>query len=97
MSACVGAVLVAKPEDLFHYLPNRRQRIELPALHRVEDPLELGVALDGTLEVSLRPARRYGEHLTREMLPPPFLEQAVRLEVRAVFRDLLPQRVDVLA
>src|SRR5437588_82250 len=74
-SASVGAVRsVAKVEDLLHYLPHRRQWIELAALDLVEQAPELGVAGDRPLEMSLRAPRGDGEHLPGEVLAPPLLE-----------------------
>src|SRR5512133_4339744 len=57
MSASVGAVRsVAKVEHLLHYLPHRRQRIELAPLHLVEQAPELGIVGHGLLEMRLRAA-----------------------------------------
>src|SRR5881397_4047760 len=97
MSASVGAVLVAKLEDLLHYLPNRRQRIELAPLNLVEQAPQLRISLDGPLQMRLRATGRDREHLAREILPPALLEQAVRLQVRAMLSDLRPEHVDVFA
>src|SRR3954465_12249981 len=97
-SASVGAVRsVAKVEHLLHYLPHRRERVQLAALPLVEQPPQLGVVRHGPLEVRLRTAGRDREHLAGEILPPPRLELAVLVEVCAVRLDLLPQFRDVLA
>src|SRR5436309_15472158 len=96
MSASVSVVLVAKLEDLFHYLSHGRQRIELTPLNLVEQALQLGVAFDRALQVCLCPARGDREHLAGEVLPAPFVEQAVRLQMRPMLSDLLPEHVDVL-
>src|SRR5438132_5710652 len=97
MSASVGAVRVAKLEDLLHYLSDRRQGIELAPLHLVEKPPQLRIPLDGTLEVRLRPTGCDGEHLAREVLAAPLLQPPVRFEVRTMLRDLAPEHIDVLA
>src|SRR5437763_3010565 len=97
MSASVGAVLVAKLEDLLHYLAHGGERVQLAPLHRIEEPLQLRVALDGAHEVRLRASRCNREDLPGQMLSAALLEQPGRLEVRAMLRDLLPQDVDVLA
>src|SRR5919109_2847770 len=97
-SARVGAVRsVAKMEDLLHYLPHRRQWIELPPLDLVEQAPELGIVRGGPFQVGLDATRRDGEHLAGEVLAPPLLELALLLEVRTVLRDLRPQLGDVLA
>src|ERR671930_2446819 len=97
-SASVGAVRsVAKVEDLLHYLPHRRERIELAPLHLVQQPPQLGIVCDRLLEVRLRAPRRDREHLAGQVLAPPLLELPLLLEVRAVLRDLRPQLGDVLA
>src|SRR5947209_5180720 len=97
MSPSVGAVLVAKLEDLLHYLSDRRQWIELAALDLVQQPPQLGISFDRPLQMSLGAARGDCEHLAREVPPAAFLEAPVGLEVRPVLRDLLPQKLDVLA
>src|SRR5437762_12524928 len=96
MSARVGAVVVAKLEDLLHYLPDGAERIELAPLDLVEEPLQLRVALDGLLEMGLRAAGRHGKDLAGEVLAPPLVQPPVGLEERAVLLDLLPQERDVL-
>src|SRR5688500_5506892 len=100
MSATVGLVRVAivllDLEYLFHDLPNRRQRVELTALHLCEQPAELGVVGDRVLEMRLRTGARHGEHLAGEVVGSTALEQAVLLEVPAMGFDLLPQLLDPL-
>src|SRR5437764_13637643 len=64
ISASVGSVRVANFEHPLQYLPNGRQRIELPSLHVVEQPAELRVAGDRPLEMRLRTTGRDGERLT---------------------------------
>src|SRR3954452_7781718 len=96
-SASVGAVRsVAKMEDLFHYLPHRGQRIQLPPLDGVEQPPELGVVRHGLLEMRLRAARRNREHFARKGLATALVEPTLRLEVRPVLLDLRPQLGNVL-
>src|SRR5437764_13269264 len=97
ISLSPGAVFVFKLEHLLHDLPDRRQRVELAALHLVEQATQLVVARDRALEVRLRTRRRDGEHLAREVLAPPLLEQPFGLEERPVLLDLLPQLGHVLA
>src|SRR5947207_7423099 len=97
MSRRVGAVLVANPEHLLHDLAHRRQGIELAALHFVEEPTQLRVVRDRALEMRLRARGRNCEHLAGEVAPPALVELAAALEERAVLRELLPERVDVLA
>src|SRR6266516_3883994 len=95
MSANVGAARVAKFEYLLHYLSDGGQRIELAPLHLVEEPPQLRISLDRALQVCLGPARSDGEYLAGEVLAAPLLEAPVRLEMRAVLRDLLPEDIDV--
>src|SRR3954467_13074445 len=84
-SASVGAVRsVAKVEHLLHYLPYRRQRIELALLHFVEQPPQLRIGGAGLRQMSFCPPGRDREHLAGEVLPPPLLEPALLLEVCAV-------------
>src|SRR3954465_12681545 len=97
-SASVGAVRsVAKVEHLLHYLPHCRQRIQLAALHLVEQPPELGIVRDRTLQMRLRAAGCHGEHLAGKVLAAPFLELPFLFEMRPVRLDLRPQLGNVLA
>src|SRR3954454_6468912 len=97
-SASVGAVRsVAKMEDLFHYLPHRGQRIQLPPLDRVEQPPQLGVVRHGLLQMRLRAARRNREHLARKGLATALVEPAGVSEVRAVLLDFRPELATILA
>src|SRR5438105_956079 len=57
----------------------------------VQRAAQLGVALHRALEVGLRPRRGDGEHLAREVPPPPLLEAALVCEVRPVLLDPRPQ------
>src|SRR5512133_3844449 len=84
MSASVGAVFVAKMEHLLEYLADRRQRVELPSLHFVEEPPELRVPRHRVLEVLLRSCRRDGEDLVREVPAAPLLQPPVLGQPRAV-------------
>src|SRR5512133_2990675 len=97
-SASVGAVRsVAKVEHLLHYLPHRRQRIELAPLHLVEQAPELGIVGHGLLEMRLRAPRRDREDLGRQVLPAPLLEPALGLEEGAMLLDLRPELGHVLS
>src|SRR3954454_17475706 len=51
MSASVGAVAVANAEHLLQDLTHRRERVELPGLHVLEEPAELRILLHLLLEV----------------------------------------------
>src|SRR5207302_1438157 len=92
-----ASVAIVDPEDLLEYLAHRGQRVELTRLHLGEEPPQLGVVRDRTLEVAARAARRDREHLPREVRPAPRLELPALLEERAVLRDLLPQLAHVPA
>src|SRR5437763_16796841 len=93
MSASVGAVLVAKLEDLLHYLAHGGERVQLAPLHRIEEPLQLRVALDRAHEARLRARRCNREDLPGQMLPAALLEQPRRRDVRALLPALPPQDV----
>src|SRR5712691_4897284 len=98
ISASVGVrSSVAKFEHPLKYLPNRRQGIQLPPLHLVEQPLQLRVALDRALQMRLRPSRCNREDLPGEVLAPALLQSSIRFEVGAMSRDLLPEGVYVVA
>src|SRR3954453_1072340 len=88
ISLSPGAVFVFKLEHLLHDLPNGAQRVELAALHLVEQASQLGIVCDGPLQVRLRAARGDGQPLAGEILTPPLLEDALGLEERAVLLDL---------
>ena len=62
-SLSIGAGVI-DPEHALHDLPHGRERIELAALHLVEQPAQLRIVGDRLLEVDLRPAR------TRPRTPP---------------------------
>ena len=84
MSASVGPVRIAirlNSEYLLEDLANRRERIELPALHLTEQAGELGIVGDGLLEVRLGPRARDCEDLAREVVRTPFREQPVLLQM----------------
>src|SRR5437588_3036839 len=83
-------------ENLLHYLANGAQGIQLAPLHLVQQPSQLRIVLDRPLEVRLRAPGRDREHLTCQILSTPLVEQAFRIEMRAVSLDLLPQLIDVL-
>jgi hypothetical protein len=84
-------------EDLLHDRADRRQRIELARLHRVEQPPQLRIVGHRALQVRRRPRRRDGEHLAGQILPPPLLQAAVVLQERAVRLEPLPELLDPLA
>src|SRR5437763_7367103 len=84
-------------ENLLHYLPHGRQRIELTPLHLVQQPPQLRVAGDGALQMRLRPAGGDRENLSREVLTPPLLQLPLLFEMGPVLLDLAPQLGDVLA
>src|SRR6266700_1960881 len=70
MSASVGAALTwLNPEHLLEDLTNRRQRVELAALHLVEQPAQLGLVSNGGFDVPARTNRSDGEHLLSEIAP----------------------------
>src|SRR5438128_9759561 len=96
MSARLGAVRVTNVEHPLHDLPDGAQRVELAPLNLVEQPPQLGVALDGLLEVRLRAGARDGEHLAGEVPGAPLREKVVVLEVAPVLLDSLPELVDTL-
>src|SRR5213592_4511498 len=97
MSRMPGAVFVAKLEHLCKYFSNRRQGVELPALDLVEQPAQLRIIRDRTLQAGLRPSGGDREDLPREIVAPLLLEQALGLEKNPVLLDLLPQLRHVLA
>src|SRR5579862_8639733 len=70
MSASVGSI---DPEDLLEYFAHGCQRVELARLHLGQEPPQLGIAGDGLLEMAPGAARGDGEHLPREIRPPPLL------------------------
>ena len=86
-SAAVGCV---NPKDLLEDLVDGTQRIELATLHGLEHARELRIVVHGALEVRLGTCRRDGKDLGREVLPPPLVEQAVCLEVRAMLGEPVP-------
>ena len=75
-----GLVAVVDSVHLLEDLTHGRERVELARLDLVEQPPQLGLLRHRRLQVRLRPARRRGEHLAGQVLPPPLLEQALRLE-----------------
>src|SRR5438034_8844116 len=91
MSARVGPVRVANLEHPLQYFPYGRKRIQLSALHLVQEPPQLGIVRDRPLQMRLRAARGDREHLAGEVLPPPLVKQAFGLEMLSVLLDLLPE------
>src|SRR5438876_8203704 len=92
ISVSVGPVVsVANVEHLVHDLSNGRERVELSALHLIEQPPQLGIPGDRALEMGLRAGGGDREHLAGEILAPPLLQQPFAFEEGAVRLDLLPQ------
>src|SRR5712691_13206840 len=79
-----------KLEHLLHDLADRGQRVELAALHLVEQPAQLGVVGNGVLQMRLRPRRRNCEHLAGQVAPPPRLQLVVLLKEAPMSLQLLP-------
>src|SRR6266581_372229 len=90
MSASVGAVFVAKVEDLVKDRTHRAQRVELSPLDLLEQAGELGILGDGRLEVPTRTRRRDGEDLGGEVAAPALFETARD----AVRLDCVPELAD---
>ena len=90
-------VLVLDPVHVLEDLTDGRERVELAGLDAGEQLRELGLLRHRRLQVRLRPARRRGEHLAGQVLPPPLLEQSLRLEEASVLLDLGPELGNVLA
>src|SRR5438552_19102810 len=88
MSVSCGPI---DPEDLLEYLPHGAERIELAALHLVEQPAQFGVVGDGVLQVALRARGGDGEHLAREVVTTPLVELSGVDQMQAVLGDLLPE------
>src|SRR3989442_1156149 len=98
ISGSPGAVSVtANVEHLLKDLTNSAQRVELAALHFVEQTPKLRIVRHRMLEMLLRTRGGDGEDLAREIPPPPLLELPRLLEVGAMRLDLLPQLGHVLA
>src|SRR5215203_5622801 len=92
MSAAVGAISVSfNLEHPHHYFPDRRQGIELPPLHLVEQAAQLRVVGHCPLQVGLGAGGCDRENLARQILAPPCVKEAVRLEVCPMTGDLFPQ------
>src|SRR4029450_13846287 len=102
MSARLGAVCVAifkfsgarlksgtgiDSENPLKYLSHSRQRIELAALHLIQQAPKLGVVRHCLFQMCLCPRRRDREHLAGQVLAPALVEQPVGLEARAVVRS----------
>src|SRR5579884_1866219 len=97
MSASLGAVFVANPENLAKDAVDRGQRVEPTVFYLVEQPAQLGILAHRLLEVAPRARRRDAEHLLCEVTPAPRLQLTLLLEPGAVREHLLPQRLDALA
>ena len=74
MSVSVGAVLVAKMEDLAKDRTHSGERVELPLLNLVEQTGELGIPGHGRLEMAAGAGRGDREDLGGEVAATPFLE-----------------------
>src|SRR5713226_7384488 len=97
MSASVGAICcIAKLEHPLHDLLYRSERIELPALHLVQEAPKLRIIRDGAIEMGLRAAGCNRKDLTGQILAPALLEPPVGLQISAMLLDLLPQLRHVL-
>src|SRR5436305_5437214 len=92
-----GPVAFANLEHSLHDLLHRRERVELAPRRRVEQPAQLRIVVDRTLEMLLRAGGGDREHLAGEVPAAAFLEQPVALEVSTMLLELLPQLRDVLA
>ena len=90
-------VAIADVEHALEYLAHGAERVELPPLHLVEQPPQLGIAADRALEMPLRAAGRDGEDLSREVRLSPLLEPARLLQERPVPGDARPELGHVLA
>src|SRR5438105_15249272 len=91
ISPSLGAVLVAKVEDLLNDGVNRRERVELTALDGVQEPPQLGILRDGVLQTCSRPRRGDGEDLAGEVPAATLLESALCLALRTVLLAPPPQ------
>src|SRR5436305_11226758 len=94
MSVSSGAVNV---EDLVEDLTDGAERVELPALHLVEQAAQLGIVAYRVLEMHLRPRGRDREHLAGEIAPATLVELLRLLEMGSMRSDLLPQLGHALA
>src|SRR3989442_15454745 len=97
MSASVGAIRIAKLERLLHDLLHGRQRVELSPLHLVQQAPQLRIVRDSPLEMSFGATGCDGEPLTSQILAPTRLELPLRLQMRTVRLDLLPELSHVLS
>src|SRR5437660_4600708 len=94
MSLSSGPVNV---KHLVEDLTDGRERVELPALHLVEQAPQLGIVGDRVLEMRLRPGGRDREHLAGEVAAATLVQLTGFLEMRAVRGDRVPQFGDALA
>src|ERR1700746_3536792 len=88
MSGSSGTIDV---EDLVEDLTDSAERVELTALHLVQQPAQLRIVRDRALQMPLRASGRDREYLAREVAPPPLVEAPGVDEEGAVLADLLPQ------
>src|SRR3954451_22985049 len=92
-----GAVLVvANTEHLLQNLTHRAQRIELSALHLVEQPSQLLIVGYSMLQMGLRARRRDGEYFAGEVLGAPALQLAGLRQEGTVRFDLVPELRDAI-
>src|SRR6476661_5933238 len=97
ISVSAGPVVsVAKMEHLVNDLSNRGERVELSALHLVEQPAQLGIPRDSAFEMHLRARRPNCEHLGGEMLAAALLQDSLVHEESTVRFDVLPELRHVL-
>src|SRR6476646_9175152 len=97
MSVSVGLGVLRIAKNQIKNFTYRRQRIEPACLHVVQETPQLGIVLDGMLQVTSCPRRGDLEHLLCEVRATPPLELPLGLEPRPVLGDLLPERLDALA
>src|SRR3954453_23955129 len=78
-------------EHLLQNLAHCTERIELAALHLVEQSSQLGIVRHSMLQMGLCPRRRDGEYLAGEVPGAPPLQLTALRQERAVRLDLTPE------
>src|SRR4051794_28335743 len=96
-SASVGAVFVANVEHPLKDVTHRRERVELPLLHLVEQPAQLWIVAHGLLDVTAGARGGDLEDLAGEVAATAQLELPLGFQPAAVLGDLLRERLDPLA